>query len=225
MFTGYGYQVRIVGEHLDDIQQDMAVSMEWAIGEIQRIQRAAREHGGKNRIYRPRWPMLILRSPKGWTGPKEAHGKAIEGTYHAHQVPLPKAKQDQEELDKLQEWLQAYHPKQLFDERGQPIKAIQDCFPDDDLRMGMRKETHQGTYKPLVLPDWKEFVYDKTGEQSSMDLAGAYLAKVIEQNRHSFRIFSPDELTSNKLTRVLDVTNRTMEVSCTAILDERNFHI
>ncbi|KAI8147418.1 putative phosphoketolase [Fennellomyces sp. T-0311] len=209
LFTGYGYKVRIVTDNTDTLQADMAVSMEWAVKEIQTIQNAARS--GKP-IYKPRWPIVILRSPKGWTGPKTAHGKQIEGTFHAHQVPLPKAKKDDEELEILQEWLSHYHPDQLFDKHGRPVKEIQDCFPEDEeLRMGMRIETHEGSYRKLDTPDWKQYCVDKDEDTSSMDIAGGYLADVIKRNQETFRIFSPDELTSNKLTKVLDVTSRTME--------------
>ncbi|KAI9323652.1 putative phosphoketolase [Dichotomocladium elegans] len=213
LFNGYGYQVRIVGSRLECIQQDMAVSMQWAVDTIRAIQKAARSG---NPVYKPKWPLLVLRSPKGWTGPKSAHGQPIEGTYHAHQVPLPKAKSDAEELEKLQAWLTAYKPEELFRKSdGRPVQQIQDCFPaEQDLRMGMRPEAHQLTYKPLDLPAWTEFaIKEQSSSQltSSTDVTGAYLSQVIKKNPHAFRIFSPDELTSNKLSKVLDVTNRTME--------------
>lgn len=202
-----------MGSDLDKIQVDMAVSLEWAVSTIRDIQKAARS--GKP-IYKPRWPILILRSPKGWTGPKSVHGKQIEGTFHAHQVPLPKAKKDEEELQKLREWLEGYNPKSLFDECGKPIRELLDCFPEDEsLRMGMRRETHEGSYRPLELPDWEEYAVQDQEASSSMHLAGQYLGEVCDRNPRSFRIFSPDELTSNKLTKVLDKTTRTMEVCFT----------
>lgn len=208
LFTGFGYQVRIVGDDLETIQKDMAVSTEWAINEIHAIQKAARS--GKA-IFKPRWPMLIVRSPKGWTGPKSAHGKPIEGTFHAHQVPLPKAKKDDEELQLLEKWLREYKPEDLFDENGRVRRDILDCFPEDERkRMGMRKEAHGETYQPLDLPDWQQFV--KQEDSSAMDAAGEYLKEVCTRNERTFRIFSPDELTSNKLTKVLDATKRVMEV-------------
>ncbi|KAL1935884.1 hypothetical protein VTP01DRAFT_18 [Rhizomucor pusillus] len=207
LFTGYGYQVRIVGDDLETIQKDMAVSTEWAINEIHAIQKAARS--GKA-IFKPRWPMLIVRSPKGWTGPKSAHGKPIEGTFNAHQVPLPKAKKDDEELQLLEKWLREYKPEDLFDENGRVQRDILDCFPEDERkRMGMRKEAHGETYQPLDLPDWQQFV--KQEDSSAMDAAGEYLKEVCTRNERTFRIFSPDELTSNKLTKVLDATKRVME--------------
>ncbi|KAI8364734.1 phosphoketolase [Radiomyces spectabilis] len=207
LFTGYGYQVRIVGTDLDKIQEDMAMSFEWAIGEIHAIQKAARSGQA---VYKPRWPVIVLRSPKGWTGPKKAHGVQIEGTWHAHQVPLPKAKTDDEEFQLLKQWLESYKPHELFDDNGRPIKEILDCFPQDErLRMGQRKETH-GVYKQLKLPAWQDYV-SADPDVSAMISAGDYLAEVCKNNDDRFRIFSPDELTSNKLTKVLEVTNRTME--------------
>lgn len=104
LFAGYGYQVRFV-EDLPHIDEDMAASLQWALGEIHKIQDAARN--GRP-IVKPRWPVLILRTPKGWSGPKEIHGEFIEGSFHAHQVPLPKAKTDKEELQALQAWLESY---------------------------------------------------------------------------------------------------------------------
>lgn len=201
--------MRIVGDDLETIQKDMAISTEWAINEIHAIQKAARS--GKA-IFKPRWPMLILRSPKGWTGPKSAHGQPIEGTFHAHQVPLPKAKKDNEELQLLEKWLREYKPEELFDNEGKVRRDILECFPEDDRkRMGMRKETHGETYKPLDLPDWQQFVKNDDSN-SAMDAAGEYLKEVCKRNDRTFRIFSPDELTSNKLTKVLDATKRVMEV-------------
>lgn len=207
LFTGYGYQCRIVGDELENIQQDMASSMEWAHDTIRKIQKAARS--GKP-IYKPRWPMLILRSPKGWTGPKEAHGQRIEGTFHAHQVPLPAAKKDDEELGILEKWLKSYKPEELFSEDYTPKQDVKDVFPDDSLRMGMRKETY-GNYNPLSLAEWQDFSVKEQEDASPMKQAGKYLADVIKRNPESFRIFCPDEMMSNKLDAVFDVSKRAFE--------------
>lgn len=126
LFAGYGYQVRFV-EDLPHIDEDMAASLQWALGEIHKIQDAARN--GRP-IVKPRWPVLILRTPKGWSGPKEIHGEFIEGSFHAHQVPLPKAKTDKEELQALQAWLESYKPKELFDAEGRPNKKILSIIPE-----------------------------------------------------------------------------------------------
>jgi xylulose-5-phosphate/fructose-6-phosphate phosphoketolase len=207
LFTGYGYQCRIVGGDLEKVQQDMAASMEWALEIIHTIQNKARSG---NPIYKPRWPMLILRTPKGWTGPKEAHGKLIEGTFHAHQVPLPKANSDKEELEILENWLRSYKPDELFTENYVPKKDITDTFPDDEYKLGMIADSYN-VYKPLDLPAWKDF--GVSGNNASpMKVSGAFLASVIERNPHTFRVFCPDELTSNKLDAVFGVTERAFEV-------------
>lgn len=212
LFTGYGYQCRIVGRDLDKVQQDMAASMQWALETIRTIQEKARSG---NAIYKPRWPMLILRTPKGWTGPKEAHGQKIEGTFHAHQVPLPKAKKDREELELLEKWLQSYKSEELFSEDFSPNQDILDVFPDDQYKMGMRNEAYNG-YTPLDVPDWKSFSV-KDENASPMKTAGVFLADVIKRNPHTFRMFSPDEMTSNKLDSVFDVTKREFEVRMTLL--------
>merc|ERR1712225_101348 len=120
LFTGYGYQPRVVDD-LDDIDADLSNSIEWALSEIKRIQKAART--GKP-IMKPRWPVLILRTPKGWSGPKKVHGQFVEGSYKSHQVPLPAAKKDEEELKILQNWLESYKPRELFKENGDVIDEI-----------------------------------------------------------------------------------------------------
>ncbi|BDD61308.1 hypothetical protein MAP00_006358 [Monascus purpureus] len=203
LFTGYGYQVRFV-EDLDDIDSDLHCSMAWAISEIRRIQQAARSG---NPITKPRWPLIILRTPKGWSGPKEVHGKFIEGSYSSHQVPLPNAKKDKEELQALQSWLTSYRPEELFNESGDAIDEIKSIIPPDPKKMGQRPETYK-TYIPPKLPSWKEFSVEKGTEQSSMKLSGGFLDKVLVQNPHSVRIFSPDELESNKLEDTLKHTGR-----------------
>ncbi|KAG2180470.1 hypothetical protein INT44_003474 [Umbelopsis vinacea] len=206
LFTGYGYQCRIVGGNLDDVQQDMAASMEWALETIHTIQEKARSG---NPIYKPRWPMLVLRTPKGWTGPKEAHGQQIEGTFHAHQVPLPKANADKEELELLEQWLHSYKLDELFSENSTPKKDVTDVFPEDDYKLGMMADSYNG-YKPLDLPAWKDFCVSDANA-SPMKISGKFLASVIERNPQTFRMFCPDELMSNKLDAVFGVTGRTFE--------------
>ncbi|KAF7985626.1 hypothetical protein HWV62_2125 [Athelia sp. TMB] len=212
LFTGYGYQVRIV-EDLENIDQDLAGSMEWALGEIKTIQSAARS--GKP-IIKPRWPVLIMRTPKGWSGPKELHGKIIEGSYASHQVPLAKAKTDNDELQALQNWLTAYNPHELFmiksdvseKEDWHPVDAILSVIPETSAKkLGQRKESYAG-YESLNVPKWMERGVPKGKQVSCMQEVGSLLKEVIAKNPKSFRIFSPDELVSNKLDAVLDDTGR-----------------
>ncbi|KAJ3177855.1 hypothetical protein HDU85_005767 [Gaertneriomyces sp. JEL0708] len=210
LFSGYGYQARVV-DKMDKFDIDMAASMEWAYKEIRKIQKAARD--GKP-LVKPRWPMIILRSPKGWTGPREVHGKQIEGTWRSHQVPLPAVKKDKEELDALQKWLLSYKPDELF-KNGTPIQDVIDAFPHSDRMMGRNKKTY-AAYKPLSLPDYRTFMFEhssatKDDWQSCTKTGGQYLKAVVEANRQTFRIFSPDELSSNKLDAVLEKTDRSFQ--------------
>ncbi|TCD60297.1 hypothetical protein EIP91_010418 [Steccherinum ochraceum] len=200
LFSGYGYQVRFV-EDLQNIDQDLAASMEWALDEIHKIQKAARSG---HPIVKPRWPVLIMRTPKGWTGVKTLHGEYIEGSFRSHQVPLPEAKHDKEELALLQQWLESYKPKELFDADGKPNEAILSIIPEaDDLKLGQKKEGY-AAYTPLEVPDWKDTAVEKGSMQSCMKVVGSFLRIVSDANPSAFRIFSPDELVSNKLDALLD---------------------
>ncbi|KAL6303739.1 phosphoketolase [Sparassis latifolia] len=207
LFTGYGYQVRFV-EDLEHIDEDMAASMDWALSEIRRIQRAARTG---HPIVKPRWPVLILRTPKGWTGPKSVHGEYVEGSFHAHQVPLPEAKTDPGELKQLQDWLASYNPGELFGEHGVPNARILSVIPtEDSKKLGQRKEVY-AAYTPLSVPDWMPLAVEKGSEHSCMQVVGEFLHEVIKENPHTFRIFSPDELVSNKLDAVLRDSSRNFQ--------------
>jgi xylulose-5-phosphate/fructose-6-phosphate phosphoketolase len=189
LYTGYGYQVRIVEygatpsteEHDVAINYDMAASMEWALQEIRKIQHAARSG---NPIVKPRWPIIIMRTPKGWSGPVKSGENPIEGSWRAHQVPLPNAVSNEKEFDLLIKWLESYHPKELFDtevdsshpgSRDAVFKAasfIKDSalriIPrDTSKRMGMVEETFRG-FKPLKTPEWKDFGHEQGKEVSNM---------------------------------------------------------
>ncbi|EXJ91977.1 hypothetical protein A1O3_00527 [Capronia epimyces CBS 606.96] len=208
LFTGYGYQPRVIDD-LDDIDADLSISMEWAISEIKRIQTAARS--GKP-IMKPRWPVLILRTPKGWTGPKKVHGQFVEGSYKAHQVPLSAAKTDPEELKQLQEWLKSYKPNELFKESGDVIDEIKSVFPEKpEQRLGQKKEAYDA-YVGVKPIDWRKFAVKKGTSESSMQTVGKLLEQVIKDNPKTFRIFSPDEFESNKLDVVLNSTTRNFQV-------------
>lgn len=207
LFTGYGYQVRIV-EKLDDIDTDLHCSMRWAIEEIRKIQNAARSG---QPIMKPRWPIVILRTPKGWSGPKELHGKFIEGSFHSHQVPLPNARKDKDELNALQVWLQNYKPEELFTEKGDVIDEIKSVIPtSDSKKLGQRFEAYKGYVAP-DLPDWRQFGVQKGTQESAMKMIGKLIDKVFVQNPHSVRLFSPDELESNKLDAALAHSDRNFQ--------------
>ncbi|OJJ85644.1 putative phosphoketolase [Aspergillus glaucus CBS 516.65] len=207
LFTGYGYQVRIV-EDLEDIDTDLHCSMRWAVEEIRQIQNAARSG---QPIMKPRWPIIILRTPKGWSGPKELHGKFIEGSFHSHQVPLPNVRKDKEELNALQVWLQNYKPEELFTENGDVIDEIKSVIPtSDSKKLGQRFEAYKGYVTP-DLPDWRQFGVQKGTQESAMKTIGKLIDKVFVQNPHSVRLFSPDELESNKLDAALAHSGRNFQ--------------
>ena len=207
LFTGYGYQCRFV-EDLDNIDADMSASMEWALSEIHRIQKAARS--GKP-IMKPRWPVLILRTPKGWGAPKKVHGEFMEGSFKAHQVPLMGAKKDEGELRELQSWLGSYRPKELFTSEGVPVEAISSIIPrDDSKKLGQQIDTY-GSHEVLKIVDWRKFAAKKGEQASCMQACGELLDQTLVDNPHSIRIFSPDELVSNKLDAVFRHTGRNFQ--------------
>ena len=207
LFTGYGYQPRVVDD-LEDIDADLNTSMEWALSEIRKIQKAARS--GKP-IMKPRWPVLIMRTPKGWSGPKKVHGEFVEGSFRSHQVPLVAAKRNPEELAELQAWLKSYKPEELFKDNGDVIDEIKSVVPEvHSKRLGQRKEVYT-SYEGINTVDWKAWSLKKGGTASSMQTIGILLDQILLANPKTVRIFSPDEFMSNKLDAVLDHTNRNFQ--------------
>jgi len=207
LFTGYGYQCRFV-EDLDNIDLDLATSFQWALDEIHKIQKAARS--GKP-IMKPRWPVLIMRTPKGWSGPKIVDGEFVEGSFHAHQVPLMAAKSNKDQLADLQKWLLSYKPSDLFKESGAPVDSISNIIPlENEKKLGQRAETYKN-HEPLNLSDWKKFGVEKGAEESCMKAIGNFLDQALVDNPKSLRIFSPDELVSNKLDAVFRHTGRNFQ--------------
>jgi xylulose-5-phosphate/fructose-6-phosphate phosphoketolase len=216
LFTGYGYQVIFVEG--DDLDASLYGAMDWAYHEIRRIQQAARSG---QPIEKPRWPVILMRSPKGMSGVKEMDGEPIEGSYRSHQVPIPDPKTNPEHLRLLEGWLRSYHIEELFDEQGRPKPEILEQCPKGDLRMGSNPHTFGGRIRrDLDLPDIFEYAVrveqvaaseagpEKNSLVSGPEMLARYLSDVILRNLRTFRIFSPDELESNKLTAVLDVTKR-----------------
>ncbi|KAH6898197.1 XFP N-terminal domain-containing protein, partial [Thelonectria olida] len=206
LFTGYGYQVAIV-EALDDIDVELASALEWAVGEIKSIQHAARKG---DPIVKPRWPMIVLKTPKGWTGPKKVDGEFIEGSFRSHQIPVPNANKDEAHLEILQTWLKSYDPERLLKD-GKPAESVLEIMPKDDAKKLGQNKTNYDSYQPLDMPDWKQFAVEKYEHHSCMQETGQLLAKVAQQNPNSFRVFSPDELESNKLNALLEGTGRNFQ--------------
>jgi len=216
LFSGYGYLPYIVeGKAL---YQKMADTIEECYTEIRAIQEKARrlsaDEAEREKIDSPRFPMIILKTPKGWTGIKKLHGQKIEGNCLSHQVTAPEAKTNKVELKALEKWLRSYKFDELFSSDGGFIEEIKSLVPPPELRMGDSRHAHGGdkVTKNLVLPDILPFTEDATKPgtigSSSMRRAGAYLKEVFARNKNNFRLMSPDETYSNKLDEVFKETPR-----------------
>lgn len=212
-FEGLGWHPIIVeGEDPEKLHPELAQAMDEAIEEIKAIQKHARETGDDSL---PTWPMIIFRAPKGWTGPKEWDGKPIEGSFRAHQIPIPVDQNDMEHADKLVAWLKSYRPEELFDEIGKLKPEFAEIAPKGDKRMAANPHTNPGKLiRNLILPDFREFALENAehGKTVAQDMTvlGKYLERVIELNakNRNFRIFGPDETMSNRLAPIFDETKR-----------------
>ena len=212
-FEGLGWHPIIVeGEDPEKLHPELARAMDEAIEELKAIQKHARETGDDSL---PTWPMIIFRAPKGWTGPKEWDGKPIEGSFRAHQIPIPVDQNDMEHADKLVAWLKSYRPEELFDESGKLKPEFAEIAPKGDKRMAANPHTNPGKLiRNLILPDFREFALENAehGKTVAQDMTvlGKYLERVIELNakNRNFRIFGPDETMSNRLAPIFDETKR-----------------
>jgi xylulose-5-phosphate/fructose-6-phosphate phosphoketolase len=214
LLTGYGHQPYLVeGDDPQEVHQRLAATMDVVFDEIAAIQRAARVDGNSDR---PRWPMIVLRTPKGWTGPKEVDGLPVEGTWRAHQVPLSAARDDSGHLDLLEQWMRSYRPEELFDRDGAPVSSIVDWLPRGDLRMSANPHTNGGRRpRDLELPDFRGYGV-KAGETAEATrVLGGWLRDVMTANEahRNFRIVGPDETESNRLGAVLDVTDKAWQAT------------
>jgi len=214
LFIGYGYKPYFVeGSDREDVHQQMAATLDTIILEIQNIQREARIHGYKER---PQWPMIVLRTPKGWTGPKEVDGKKTEGSWRSHQVPLSEIATQPSHLRILEEWLKSYKPEELFDKNGKLIPELAELAPKKQQRMSDNPHTNGGALlRDLKMPDFRNYAVEvaKPGvvNAQATKVSGDLLRDVIKLNQESrnFRIFGPDETASNRLSDVFEVTGRT----------------
>ncbi len=215
LFTGYGYRPLVVeggfeGEDPMLVHARMAVAVDAAFDEIARIWAEARSRPGGQR---PVWPMIILRTPKGWTGPKFVDGVAVEGTWRAHQVPLGEVKTNPAHLAQLEEWMRSYRPEELFDTEGRPVPEIAALAPAGDRRMSATPHANGGVLlRDLELSDWRAYAVSVTApgttRREATRLLGAFLRDVIRDNPANFRLFGPDETASNRLQDVFEVTDR-----------------
>ena len=211
LFRGYGWTPYFVeGDDPNTMHQKMASTMERCVQQIREIQAQARNGGA---VTRARWPMIILRSPKGWTGPKEVDGKKVEGYWRAHQVPLSGLQGNPEHMQQLESWLRSYRPEELFDTQGRLLPELKALAPKGVHRMGANPHANGGLLRrDLRMPDFREYAIDvaKPGQSSAMNTKplGAMLRDVMRQNMDNFRVFGPDENTSNKLDAVYEVSKK-----------------
>jgi len=215
LMKGYGYTPHFVeGDEPEAMHRLMAATLEEVVIEIRRIQAEARS-GGFAATDRPRWPMIVFRSPKGWTGPKEVDGVPIEGTFRAHQVPLSGLAEHPKHIKLLEEWMKSYRPEELFDESGALIPELAGLAPLGDRRMGANPHANGGLLlKPLRLPDFRDYAV-KVSKPGAVDaeatrVQGKMIRDVLKLNADgaNFRVFSPDETASNRWGDVFEVTNR-----------------
>ncbi len=213
LLTGYGHHPIIVeGSDPDDMHHKMAAAVDEAVGKIRAIQRHARDAQDPTR---PRWPMIVLKSPKGWTGPAEIDGLPSEGTWRAHQVPLTGFNDNPDHVTVLHDWLQSYRPDELFDDDGRPRPILETLAPTGHRRMSANPHANGGQLlKDLQLPDLGQHAIDVAApgqtDASATRAVGGYLRDVLRLNRQhrNMRIFGPDEVASNRLGDVFDVTDR-----------------
>ncbi len=211
LMEGYGHRPWFVtGDDPESVHQALAAAMDEATAEIRRIQGEARDGRLEGRA---RWPMIVLRTPKGWTGPKEVDGLPAEGTFRSHQVPLSRLHDRPDHLAQLEEWMRSYRPEELFDERGAPRSEVVALAPQGARRMGMVPHANGGELlRDLRLPDFRDFAVDVpapgSGQTEATRVLGRFLAEIMRRNPETFRLFGPDETASNRLGDVFDVTDR-----------------
>jgi len=217
LLRGYGYTPYVVeGDDPKLVHQQLAATMDTVIAEIRAIQRQARVDGDLTPQGRPAWPMIVLRTPKGWTGPKVVDGLPVEGTWRAHQVPIAEARQNPEHLAQLEAWLRSYHAEELFDADGALVPELAALAPRGDRRMSANPHANGGLLlRDLRLPDFREYAVDVPAPGATISEAtrvlGGWLRDVIKDNSENFRLFGPDETESNRLTDVYEATSKQFE--------------
>jgi len=219
LMRGYGYDPHIVsGDDPGTVHQAFAETLETCLDKIAAIQQQARS--GASPLgpdsSAPAWPMIVMRTPKGWTCPPEVDGQQVEGTFRAHQVPLPSAHTDGTHRAVLEQWMKAYRPEELFDEDGRPVPELLALPPTGTRRMSDNPVANGGMLRDLELPDWREYGVDVpvpgTQSHEATRVLGSWLRDVTKANPTSFLTMAPDELASNRLQDILDVTGRKWEI-------------
>jgi xylulose-5-phosphate/fructose-6-phosphate phosphoketolase len=213
LLEGYGHRPYFVeGDDPTLMHQQMAVAMDAALDDIALIQRDARLH---DVVDLPRWPMIVLRSPKGWTGPKTVDGKPVEGTWRSHQVPFADVRGNPKHLAALEEWLRSYRPEELFDADGRPQPELRLLPPEGTRRMSANPHANGGPHRALLLPGFADYAIEVSKPGTTFSEAtrvlGGFLRDVIIANPDNFRIMGPDETASNRLGAVFEATDRTWQ--------------
>jgi xylulose-5-phosphate/fructose-6-phosphate phosphoketolase len=216
LLRGYGYTPHFVsGEDPFEVHAALASTLDRVMDDIAQIQRSARAGGV---VDRARWPMIVLRTPKGWTGPKTVGGLPVEGTFRAHQVPLSSPRSDPDHLRQLEEWMRSYRPEELFDATGRLVPELQALAPTGEHRMSASPHANGGTLlKDLVMPDFRSYAVEVAAPGAALSSAtsvlGGFLRDVIERNPSTFRLMGPDETASNRLSAVFEQTDRAWDAS------------
>ncbi len=213
LMRGYGYSPHFVGgDDPMEVHQQLAATLDLALDDIAALQHEARDGGGTAPV-RPAWPMIVLRTPKGWTGPKKVDGVAVEGTWRSHQVPLAETRANAKHRALLEQWLQSYRPEQLFDADGRLRPQLQALAPAGDRRMSANPHANGGLLlRDLVMPDFRQYAVPvdrpAVGSSEATRVLGAFLRDIIARNPHRFRVMGPDETASNRLSAVFEETDR-----------------
>jgi xylulose-5-phosphate/fructose-6-phosphate phosphoketolase len=211
LLEGYGWRpLYVEGDDPEAVHQAFAATLDEALDEIAGFQHAAREGGDESR---PRWPMIVLRTPKGWTGPHEVDGVQVEGTWRSHQVPMTDVRTNGGHLKVLEKWMRSYRPEELFDEQGRLIQELRDLPPRGERRMSANPVANGGeVLRDLVLPDFRSYAVEvekpATTSSEATRVLGAFLRDVVKRNPGNFRIVGPDETASNRLDAVYEATDK-----------------
>jgi xylulose-5-phosphate/fructose-6-phosphate phosphoketolase len=212
LFVGYGYAPHTVeGDDPTIVHQQMAATLEHCVCEIKSIQDKARQTGSSAR---PRWPMIILRTPKGWTSPKLVDGHHVENFWRAHQIPITDPRSSPEHLKLVEQWMRSYKPEELFDDEGRLLPELRELAPEGNRRISANPHANGGLLrKPLKMPDFRDYAFkvEHPARESASNtyIMGQFLRDVMRNNMTSFRVFGPDETASNRLTAIYEVTKKT----------------
>jgi xylulose-5-phosphate/fructose-6-phosphate phosphoketolase len=204
LMEGYGHRpLFVTGDDPEQVHRDFAAALDEALDDIAAAKQSPR---------RPKWPMIVLRTPKGWTGPAEVDGKPVENTWRSHQVPMSDVRENKAHLALLEEWMRSYRPEELFDEDGRLVPELAALPPKGWKRMSDSPHANGGVKRDLVLPDFRDYAVDVkapcTGATEAMRVLGSFLRDVVARNPENFRIFGPDETASNRLGAVFEATDR-----------------